>query len=101
MCYVNFWGVKNFYVAHLDEDKIQYPLAVTNQQVVYWEDRFLENRLTDKVILEGKSIFLTQDADEFVSQEGLGNSNLPLECLDGSTIDYSGKVNWLFVCVFL
>ncbi len=78
-----FLGVKNFYVAHLDEDKIQYPLAVTNQQVVYWEDRFLENRLTDKVILEGKSIFLTQDADEFVSQEGLGNSNLPLSAWMG------------------
>ncbi len=86
-----FLGVKNFYVAILNGEVLHYPLAVTNQQVVYWENRVLENRLTDKVILEGKSIFLTQDAGDFLSQEGFERSDNPLSAWMGVPLIVQNK----------
>ena len=52
------WGLRIFYVALLKDDLISYPLAVKHQEIVCWEKRALSNRLTDKVILDGESIFL-------------------------------------------
>jgi len=51
----------NFYVALYDEYKkdIWYPLAVKNGIRYFWDRRPIENRLTDRVISEGKPIFFT------------------------------------------
>lgn len=86
-----FLGVKNFYVALIDGEKLHYPLAVTNQQVVHWKSRALENRLTDKVILEGKSIFLSKDAGDFIYQEGFDRSDTPLSAWMGVPLIFQNK----------
>ncbi|MEA2009052.1 MAG: GAF domain-containing protein [Chloroflexota bacterium] len=57
----DFLGIDNFYVALYDQDKneIWYPLAVKHNQRQNWSRRPMENRLTDRVIKEGKPILLT------------------------------------------
>ncbi len=53
-------AVDNFYVALNDpkEERIWYPLAVKNGERQNWPGRPLENRLTDRVILERKPIMM-------------------------------------------
>ncbi len=57
----NFLGIDNFYVALYDgdRDELWYPLAVKHDQRQNWPRRPMEDRLTDRVILEKKSILLT------------------------------------------
>lgn len=65
--------VNNFYVALYDpqEDTIWYPLAVKDGQRMSWPKRPLEDRLTDRVILQGKPILLPNRGRERLAQLGL------------------------------
>ena len=56
-----FLGIDNFYVALYDKisNEIWYPLAVKHNQRQNWSRRPMEDRLTDRVILEQESILLT------------------------------------------
>lgn len=53
--------VENFYVALLEEkaEELWYPLAVKRGERQQWPRRSMENRLTDRVIREGRPILLT------------------------------------------
>jgi NtrC-family two-component system sensor histidine kinase KinB len=69
----NLLNVDNFYVALLDsaDGQIWYPLAVKNGIHQNWSRRPLTNRLTDRVILESKSILLPRDAGQQLTRIGL------------------------------
>jgi PAS domain S-box-containing protein len=69
----NLLNVDNFYVALLDpvDRHIWYPLAVKNGKRQNWPRRPLTDRLTDRVILESKSIILPHHAAQRLSQIGL------------------------------
>ncbi|MBK5106543.1 MAG: GAF domain-containing protein [Anaerolineales bacterium] len=69
----NLLGVDNFYVALLDpiDRQIWYPLAVKHGLRQTWQRRPLTDRLTDRVILEGKSIMIPSDARNQLSRIGL------------------------------
>jgi PAS domain S-box-containing protein len=66
-------NVDNFYVALLDpvDRQLWYPLAVKNGKRQNWPRRPLTDRLTDRVILESKSIILPHHAAQRLSQIGL------------------------------
>ncbi len=55
------FGIDNFYVALYDAetDEIWYPLAVKYGQRQHWERRRMTDRLTDRVIREGRPIMMT------------------------------------------
>ena len=86
-----FMGVENFYVALLNNNQLHYPLAVKNQEVVQWKNRELSNRLTDKVILEGESIFLTKDAENIVVRAGFDSSDESLSAWMGVPLIVQNK----------
>jgi PAS domain S-box-containing protein len=66
-------NVDNFYVALLDpvDQNLWYPLAMKNGIRQNWPRRPLTDRLTDRVILESKSILLPHHAAQKLSQIGL------------------------------
>jgi len=66
-------NVDNFYVALLDpvDQNIWYPLAVKNGSRQNWPRRPLTDRLTDRVILESKSILLPHHAAQELTSIGL------------------------------
>lgn len=68
-------GVDNFYVALLDrrDGQIWYPLAVKRGQLQSWPRRPLTDRLTDRVITEGKPILIPDRGHEHLSR-----NNIPL-----------------------
>ncbi len=69
--------VDNFYVALLEPGKRQiwYPLAVKHGERQKWPVRLLmTDRLTDRVINEGKSIFLTPRTQDDLGRIGLPSS---------------------------
>lgn len=72
----NLLNVDNFYVALLDpgDQHIWYPLAVKNGLVQNWSRRPLTDRLTDRVILESKSILLPHHAGQQLEKIGLPSS---------------------------
>jgi NtrC-family two-component system sensor histidine kinase KinB len=69
----NLLNVDNFYVALLDplDRQLWYPLAVKNGERQNWPRRQLTDRLTDRVILESKSIIIPHHAAQKLSQIGL------------------------------
>lgn len=69
----NLLNVDNFYVALLDpiDQQIWYPLAVKHGLRQTWQRRPLTERLTDRVILEGKPILIPSDARQQLSKIGL------------------------------
>ncbi len=54
-------NVDNFYVAlyEPEDQRIWYPLAIKNGEREYWQERPIENRLTERVILQRKPIMLS------------------------------------------
>lgn len=66
----------SFYVALYDEDKneLWYPLAVKHDQPQDWPRRPIEDRLTDRVILEKESILLTPQYQQGSDYIGLPTS---------------------------
>jgi NtrC-family two-component system sensor histidine kinase KinB len=64
-------AVNNFYVALYDAEaqSISYPLAVRAGQRDQWPSRPLENRLTDRVILEKKPLIINPRAHQQVQVE--------------------------------
>jgi PAS domain S-box-containing protein len=72
----NLLNVNNFYVALLDpsDQQIWYPLAVKNGLRQNWPRRQLMERLTDRVILESKSILLPHHGEQELAQIGLPSS---------------------------
>jgi PAS domain S-box-containing protein len=69
--------IDNFYIALLEPDKPQiwYPLAVKHGERQSWPARpLMADRLTDRVINEGKSIFLTPSTQDDLSRTGLPSS---------------------------
>ncbi len=70
-------GVENFYVALFDEKegRLWYPLAVKYGQRQNWAPRtLLPDRLTDRVIRDGKPILLTPQNRDALLQTGLPGS---------------------------
>lgn len=69
----NLLNVNNFYVALLDpvDNQLWYPLAVKNGERQNWPRRPLTDRLTDRVILERKSIILPHHAAQRLPEIGL------------------------------
>lgn len=69
-------NVNNFYVALIDpvDQQIWYPLAVKNGLRQNWPRRQLMDRLTDRVILESKSILLPHHGEQELAQIGLPSS---------------------------
>ena len=69
----NLLNVDNFYVALLDpsDQQIWYPLAVKHGLRQTWPRRPLTERLTDRVILDGKPIMIQSDARQELSKIGL------------------------------
>lgn len=69
----NLLNVNNFYVALLDpfDSHIWYPLAVKNGKRQNWPRRSLTDRLTDRVILESKSILISRRAAQQLTKIGL------------------------------
>jgi PAS domain S-box-containing protein len=69
----NLLNVDNFYVALLDpiDQQIWYPLAVKHGLRQTWQRRPLTERLTDRVILEGKPILIPSEARQQLSKIGL------------------------------
>jgi PAS domain-containing protein len=65
--------VDNFYVALLDpiDQHIWYPLAVKNGERQNWQRRALTNRLTDRVIRDGKPILIPSEGGKQLSAIGL------------------------------
>ena len=72
----NLLNVNNFYVALLDpvDQQIWYPLAVKNGLRQNWPRRQLTDRLTDRVILESKSILLPHHGEQQLAHIGLPSS---------------------------
>ncbi|MBS1249791.1 MAG: Sensor histidine kinase ResE [Chloroflexi bacterium] len=72
----DFLGIDNFYVALYDEerDELWYPLAVKHDQRQSWPRRPMEDRLTDRVILEKKAILLTPKYQQGSDYIGLPSS---------------------------
>ena len=73
-----FLGVDNFYVALYDADtqQIWYPLAVKYGSRQHWPRRSLEDRLTDRVIRQGKPILLSPRPDSDVQYRDLPPSEV-------------------------
>ena len=71
-----FLGIDNFYVALYDKgrNEIWYPLAVKHNQRQNWPRRPMEDRLTDRVILEQESILLTPRYQQGSDYIGLPSS---------------------------
>ncbi len=69
----NLLSVDNFYVALFDaeEELIWYPLAVKHSLRQDWPRRPLTNRLTDRVIQEGKPLLLGHHAGKTLANIGL------------------------------
>ncbi len=69
----NLLNVNNFYVALLDpvDQQLWYPLAVKKGERQNWPRRPLTDRLTDRVILESKSIMLPHHAAQRLLKIGL------------------------------
>ncbi len=65
--------VNNFYVTLYDpgKEKLWYPLAVKNGQIQDWPRRPIADRLTDRVIREGKAILLTPQTQSILTPVGL------------------------------
>ena len=68
--------IDNFYVAFYDKIKneIWYPLAVKHNQPQNWPRRPIEDRLTDRVILEQESILITPRYQQGANHIGLLSS---------------------------
>ena len=66
-------NVDNFYVALLDpiDQHIWYPLAVKNGERQNWQRRALTDRLTDRVLREGKPILIPSEGGKQLSAIGL------------------------------
>ncbi|HNB52065.1 MAG TPA: GAF domain-containing protein, partial [Anaerolineales bacterium] len=66
-------GVESFYVAMYDTEakQIWYPISVKNNERQFWRPRPVANRLTDRVILESRSIILPRQARESLPAIGL------------------------------
>jgi len=87
-------GVDNFYVALYDEanHQIWYPMAVKGGQIVYWAVRPLANRLTDRVILERRSILLPEQAHQELKRIGLPLGEEPLSAWMGVPLQVAERV---------
>lgn len=66
-------GVENFYIALFDSEKeeLWYPLAVKAGTRQHWPRRKILDRLTDRVILEGKPILIPDRGEEELQRIGL------------------------------
>lgn len=66
-------GVENFYIALFDSEKeeIWYPLAVKDGVRQLWPRRKILDRLTDRVILEGRPILIPNHGEEELQRIGL------------------------------
>ncbi len=78
-------GINSFYVAlyNAEEQSIWYPLAVKYGQRQNWPRRGLADRLTDRVILEGKPIMLPRQAREALVRIGLPPGEEPMNAWIG------------------
>lgn len=87
-------GVDNFYVALYDEANrhIWYPMAVKGGEVVYWTVRPLSDRLTDRVILNQRSIILPSHAHEELQRIGLPLGDKPLTAWMGVPLIISHRM---------
>ena len=69
----NLMGIENFYVAlyEPEDETLWYPIAVKHGKKRRWEKRMLTDRLTDRVIREGKPILLARDAFDEMKRIGV------------------------------
>jgi len=66
-------NVDNFYIALLDDSRqtLTYPIALKGGRRFSWTNRPIADRLTDRVILNAKSILIPREAPQALKQMGL------------------------------
>ncbi|MCI0520225.1 MAG: GAF domain-containing protein [Chloroflexi bacterium] len=86
--------VENLYVAllHVEDGQLWYPLAVKHSERAHWPSRAMEDRLTDRVILEGKPLLLACRAWQEIARIGLPPGEGKMSAWMGAPLSAGGKV---------
>jgi PAS domain S-box-containing protein len=87
-------GVENLYIALLqaEEGQLWYPLAVRRGERVLWPARAMADRLTDRVILEGKPLLLGRRAWREIERISLPPGEERLSAWMGAPLSAGGRV---------